>query len=232
MGDLERRYLPMNYSYVIKHSDLFPSVIGVTYKQFKYLLPKFSFALRIAEHKKAYKKPRIREVGGGRKAHLGTDRQKLFFILLYYKVYPTFRFAQAIFELDKKNIQYWKEFLEPVLFDALGYQLQLPEVKVNGVTGLLTVCPALRNCIIDASERPIHRPKDLKKQQHYYSGKKKRHTVKNQIAINPYTKRILTVSLTVEGKMHDKRLSQTDPTLLRAPPKAKVLGDLGYTLLI
>lgn len=218
----------MNYIYLLKHKELFPSVIGITYKQFELILPKFSSALRRAEHKKAYEKKRQRDVGGGRKPHLLTDRQKLFFILFYYKVYPTFRFAQAIFEFAKCNIQYWKEFLEPVLFEALGYELELPKVRVNGITGLLEVCPALREFITDATERPIRRPKNPKDQTKYYSGKKKKHTVKNQLIVSPRTKRILSVSATVEGKLHDKKLMEKDSTIYYAPPKARRLGDLGY----
>ncbi|MBM3283016.1 transposase family protein [Candidatus Gottesmanbacteria bacterium] len=218
----------MNYIYLLNHKELFPSVIGVTHRQFELLLPKFSYALRIAEHKKAYEKKRQREVGGGRKPTLKTDRQKLFFILFYYKVYPTFRFNQAIFEFDKRNTQIWKEFLEPVLFEALGHELELPERKINSMVGLITICPDLKQFIVDAAERPVRRPKDPKDQTKYYSGKKKRHTVKNQITISPKSKRILSVSLTVEGKLHDKKLFEKDPTVLRAPPKAKGLGDLGY----
>ncbi len=218
----------MNYIYLLKHKELFPSVIGITHKQFESILPKFSSALRRAEHKKAYEKERQREVGGGRKAKLSSDRQKLFFILFYYKVYPTFRFAQAIFEFDKSNIQVWKEFLEPILFNALGYELELPKVRVNGMTGLLEVCPVLREFIVDATERPVRRPKDPKRQTKYYSGKKKHHTVKNQLIINPKTNKILSVSKTVEGKLHDKKLMEEDKTIYYAPPKAKGLGDLGY----
>ncbi len=214
----------MNYLYIITHKELFPSVIGITFRQFEKLLYKFSAVLRVAEHQKAYAKKRLRAVGGGRKSKLGTDRQKLFFILFYYKVYPTFRFAQAVFMLDKKNIQQWKEFLESVLFQALGYELELPERQINGLTGLLTICPDLKEFIVDATERPIQRPKDNTLQRTYYSGKKKRHTVKNQLVVHPRNTRILTVSLTVEGKRHDKKLLETDPTLLRAPPNAYGLG--------
>lgn len=114
------------------------------------------------------------------------------------------------------------------MFEAVGYELELPMRQVSGITGLLTVCPALSEFIVDATERPIHRPRDCKTQEHYYSGKKKRHTVKNQITVHPRSKRILTVSKTVEGKRHDKKLAETDPSLLRAPPSACGLGDSGY----
>lgn len=172
----------MNYQYLLKHKELFPYAIGITYKQFELLLPKFSCALRKAEHKKAYEKERLRTPGGGRKPKLATDRQKLFFILFYYKVYPTFRLAQVLFELAYSNLYLWEEFLEPVLFEAIGYQLTLPKRRVNSFSGWLEVCPGLAEFIVDGSERPIRRPKDQEKQKKakkYYSGKKKHHTVKN-----------------------------------------------------
>ena len=68
----------MNYHYLLNHKDLFPYIIGITYKQFELILHKFSPALRSAEHKKAYAKKRLRIPGGGRKPTLKTDRQKLF----------------------------------------------------------------------------------------------------------------------------------------------------------
>jgi len=38
--------------------------------------------------------------------------------------------------------------------------------------------------ITDGTEQPIPRPKNKKKRKTYYSGKKKKHTVQNQITIN------------------------------------------------
>lgn len=218
----------MNLDYLTKHPDLFPSVIGITQTQFRSLLYRFSFALRSAQERKAYSKKRIRKPGGGRKPVLRTDAAKLFFILFYYKTYPTFRLAQAIFGLDKRNILAWKIFLESVLFAALGRQLVLPKRRINTMHGLLEVCPDLASCIVDATERPIRRPKDPEDQTRFYSGKKKRHTVKNQLVVHPHTHRILAVSKTVEGKRHDKKLLEDDAILSWVPPRATILGDSGY----
>lgn len=218
----------MNLDYLTKHPELFPSVIGITHTQFRSLLYRFSFALHTAENLRAYSKKRLRMPGGGRKPVFSTDAAKLFFILFYYKVYPTFRFAQAIFGLDKRNILSWKVFLEGVLFGALGRQLVLPKRRINTMHGLLDICPALASCIVDATERPIRRPKDPEDQTHFYSGKKKRHTVKNQLVVDPTTKRILAVSKTVEGKRHDKKLLEDDAILSWVPPRATILGDSGY----
>ena len=218
----------MDYLYLLNHKDLFPYIIGITYKQFEQILHKFSPALRVAEHEKAYSKKRLRIPGGGRKATLKTDRQKLFFILFYYKVYPTFRFAQCIFHLDKHNCLRWKEFLEPILFQALGFELKLPIIRVKCFSQWIEICPELKNHIVDASEREIQRPKDGTKQGFFYSGKKKKHTVKNQIRVSPSSRKILSVSETVEGKRHDKKLLEDDPLVLKIPPNSIVLGDSGY----
>lgn len=219
---------PMIYEYLLKHRELFQYAIGITAAQFYTLLPKFSAALRKAEHKKAWQRKRRREPGGGRKATLKSDAEKLLFILWYYKIYPTFRFAQVEFQFDKRNIQLWVWFLEAALFEALGYELALPKRKIRNHGEWLEVCPELSDFLVDATERQIQRPKDTKQQKHYYSGKKKHHTVKNQLFVSPITKKILAVSQTVEGKRHDKKLFLEDSTYTSIPPDAKGKADKAY----
>lgn len=216
------------YEYLKTHPELFPSVIGITYQQFQAILIKFSPKLNQAEEKRAWSKKRKRQPGGGRKATLETHAHKLFWILFYYKVYPTFRLAQVLFQLDKKNLNWWLRYLEPVLWQTLGHKLDLPVVKAKHLGMVIEVCPALKEFIVDCTERTINRPKDNEKQKHYYSGKKKRHTVKNQLVVNPRTKKILAISDTVEGKRHDKKIMEEDLLFSYCPPKSKGMGDLGY----
>lgn len=217
-----------NINYIIKKKDLFPTVIGISYYHFEKLLPKFSQALRIKQYSRIPDNKRRRRVGGGRKSNLGDDTGKLFFILFYYRHYPTLRFAQALFSLEDSHIHYWIHFLTSVLWEALGYQLNLPKARVNSLQGLYSTCPDLKEFIVDGTEREIERPKDKTKQKDYYSGKKKEHTVKNQIIIHPKKKRILYVSKTITGRIHDKKALIDDGILVFAPPKSKGLGDLGY----
>lgn len=218
----------MNYRYLLKHRELFQYTIGISYPQFEALLPTFTIALRRAESQKAYAKERQRVPGGGRKPTLKTDRQKLFFILFYYKTYPTFRYAQTLFWFDKRNIQLWVRSLEHVLFTAVGYQLHLPAVRVKHLDHWFAVCPALKEFLVDATERAIQRPEDPAYQERYYSGKKKHHSVKNQLMVHPRTKRILAVSDTVEGKRHDKKLLEDDPLYLKLPSGSTGMGDSAY----
>jgi len=217
-------------NYLLKHPSLFQYAVGITYPQFTDILPKFSQALRQAEYKRAYSFKRVREVGGGRKATLKSDLEKLFFILLYYKLYPTFRFAQAMFEFDKRNIQLWVRFLSPVLFSALGYELSLPirKRRVNRYEAWIEECPDLKQFLVDCTERSVQRPKDHKLQEKYYSGKKKHHSVKNQLLVSPRNTRILAISNTHPGTSHDKKLFEQDPLILKAPEESVAMADSGY----
>lgn len=217
-----------NYQYILTKKNLFQCLTGFTPSKFEKLLPKFVLALREMEYSRISRNQRIRKMGGGRKSKLTTDRQKLFFILFYYRHYPTMRLASAQFEIHHSNIHTWVHFLSQALANTLGYQLKLPEVRANTLGQLFTTCPALKEFIVDGTEREIQRPKNPDDQQKYYSGKKKRHTVKNQVVINPRTRRILSVSDTVEGKMHDHALLDQSHLLVKAPPGSRGLGDLGY----
>ena len=60
--------------------------------------------------------------------------------------------------------------------------------------------------IIDGVERPIQRPKNPERQRQFYSGKKKRHSIKNNLIIDRRTRKIKGLSTTCEGKKHDKRV--------------------------
>ena len=215
-------YLP----HLKKHPQSLQYLVGINYSQFKLLLPKFSLALRQTETS-WLKQPRLRAVGGGRKPTLQSDFEKLLSILFYYKVYPTFRFAAVLFDLDKRNCQIWVRRLETVLEQTVNYQLALPVRRVSHFRHWFEVCPQLREFIVDCSERQIQRPNKAN-QEFYYSGKKKYHTVKNQILVHPRSGKILAVSQTVEGKRHDKQVFVDDPVFFKLPPGARAVGDSAY----
>ena len=216
-----------NLSHLCTHPDVFQGVTGIKYSQFQELLTKFSPVLR--HHEQLWlKQPRLRLPGGGRKPTFKSDVERLFFILFYYKTYPTFRFASALFGIDKRNVQIWARRLESVLVATIGYELTLHTTRVRNFDHWFQICPRLQEFIVDCSERLIRRPKDKADWQFYYSGKKKRHTVKNQILVDPRYKRILSVSGTVEGKRHDKQLFEDSWIYTRIPRRAKALGDSAY----
>lgn len=57
--------------------------------------------------------------------------------------------------------------------------------------------------IVDSYEQAIQRPKDYQEQKKYYSGKQKRHTLKNQVIVMPSGQEIVDVVVGKPGATSD-----------------------------
>lgn len=218
----------INHQYLTRRSDLFSTVTGFTLPQFRELLDKFEKVYYQKQSDKIPEEQRKRKMGGGRKSLLGGIDGKLFFILFYYRNYPTLRFAQVLFEIEDSAIHRWTIFLSSVLKETLSYQIPLPDRQMRNFNDLYSIYPELAEYIVDGTDRSFERSKDNKTQELYYSGKKKRHTIKNQIFVNPRSKKIIYTTKTLPGSVHDKTALNDDGILDHAPPISCGLGDLGY----
>lgn len=203
------------------------SLTGLSPAAFKQLAVSFQkgYEQELEQAEGQREKPRQRQHGGGRKATLASIEDKLVFILFYFKFYPIQELLGFFFGLSQPQANYWVHTLTPALNKALGYEQQLPARKTQDVEQVLAQCPGLE-FIIDGTERPIQRPKDQQRQRDNYSGKKKRHTVKNNVISHKPTKKIKVLSPTVPGKKHDKKLA--DQEQYRFPAGSKLWKDTGF----
>jgi hypothetical protein len=208
---------------VLKQGRLLRSLTGLNRKAFEALLPGFEEAYERSQPVKA----RQRAIGGGRKAQLQTPCEKLFFILFYFKCYPTFDLAGILFNFDRSQAHEWMHRLQGVLEVALGENQVLPERKLHSVQEFLERFPSVERVMIDGTERPIARPKDPERQKTHYSGKKKRHTRKHLAGVDQ-KKRILVLSKAREGRVHDKRCHDEDDIAGSIPESIPIEVDLGF----
>jgi len=215
------------YNSIKTKPNIFKSFTGLTIDEFSKLLPSFGKAYEnhLAGLDKERQELRQRKRGAGRKAVLFTLSDKLLFILFYFKFYPIQEVQGYLFGIGQSQANEWIHFLTPVLNKALGYEKQLPARKMKDVKHVLEACPGLE-FIIDGTERPIQRPQDTKRQKENYSGKKKRHTIKNIVITDKRTKKIKALSDTKEGKMHDKKLM--DDWEIEFPAGSTVTKDTGF----
>lgn len=146
-------------------------------------------------------------------------------MLFYVRHYPVQRVQAVLFGMGQAQTWEWVHRLLPILEQALGQKCVLPFRKGATMADLLTACPGLEFWI-DATERPIQRPKDSDRQQPHYSGKKKRHTVKNTVVAPKQGRRILYLGKTGEGKRHDKPTAEDDLPPFSVGSWAG--GDSGY----
>lgn len=208
---------------VLNQDRLLRALTGLNRKAFDELLRTFSPVYE----QSCQTQPRQRAVGGGRKARLCGTQEKLFFILFYFKCYPTFDLAGIIFDLHRSQAHDWMHRLQPLLEATLGEKLVLPERKLDSLEAFLERFPGVKRVMIDGTERPIARPQNPEVQQANYSGKKKRHTRKHLAAVDE-TKRVLVLGKAREGKLHDKRLHDEEDIAQGVPDAIPIEVDLGF----
>lgn len=206
---------------------VFQTLTGLSRQAFLDLLPAFHRAEAHIQHQTQQRRatPRKRQIGGGRKPLLRSDAARLLFILFYFKIYPLQAVQALFFGMSQAQACEWIHRLTPVLNQALGFEQHLPARKAADVRQVLRQCPGLE-FIIDGTERPIQRPKDKQRQREFYSGKKKRHTVKNVLIGDRRTGKIKALSRTRSGKTSDKRTA--DEEQYRFPARSTLYKDTGF----
>ena len=217
----------ISYQKLKNKPSLFKSFTGLSLKAFDELLPAFrqAYGEDLEQRDGQREEPRQRGRGGGRKGALIEVEDKLVFILFYFRMYPVQVLQGFLFGMGQPQANEWIHRLAPILNLALGYEKQLPARQTREIEQVLAACPELE-FIIDGAERPVRRPKDKDKQRQRYSGKKKRHTVKNNVITEKRTGKVKVLSPTVEGKKHDKKLA--DEQDIPFPPGSKLWKDTGY----
>lgn len=169
---------------------------------------------------------RPRAYGAGSKGVLPRTADKLLFILFYFKSYPIQEVMGLFFGFSQQQASEWVGRLTPALNQALGYEKQLPARRAADLEKLLAEEPALREVLIDGTERPVRRPQDADRQKQDYSGKKKRHGKKNVVVSARHTRRLLFLSPTRPASEHDKKAS--DEAALRFPEGTFLYQDTGF----
>ena len=108
--------------------------------------------------------------------------------------------------------------------------LPIPQ-KIYKITKRLRTPQEVEECFpgflafIDSTEQQIPRPVDKNKRKMYYSGKKKKHTIKNQIMVNNRGY-ILHKIAHKKGKRHDYDIYKKNHPVI--PKQVVTVFDLGY----
>jgi hypothetical protein len=167
---------------------------------------------------------RQRAPGGGPRATLGTPEEKLFFLLVYFRHYPTQEFLGAQFGFGQPQANRWILRLTPLLKETLKRKRALPERRPSKLDQWLAESGSLK-LLLDGTERPIRRPKNPKQQKACYSGRKKRHTLKNVVLT--CQRAVQFLSPTAPGSQSDKRLAEPLERV-EVPPRSVVISDTGF----
>lgn len=201
---------------------------GLKLGEFEGILESFREGWEEFVQKEFLNKTRRRKFGGGRRASgfaarravLGTIEDKLLFILTYTRVYPLMFVQGMMFRLAESNVCLWVHRLLPLLDKAMGKMHRLP-ARQRGKTlqEVLDEFPELKETgiLVDGTERATRRLKDQQKQKERYSGKKKRHCIKNIVISRTDNNQIVYLGKTQSGSVHDKVCLEEEDLRCRSP---------------
>jgi hypothetical protein len=158
----------------------------------------------------------------GRNYKIKTLEDKMLCLLIYYRSYINMVFLGMLFDIDDSNVVRLFQKLEKMIAPHFALQkLIKKEIEKDELLELL----------VDVSETPIQRPSGKSAKKEYFSGKKKKHTVKYEIIRNKKTGKIVSISKIYYGKMHDFKIrKQENKRGNRIPDKhnVQIYVDSGY----
>ncbi len=201
--------MSLNFKIVSKKPIVFSRLTGVSLELFGKILEGVT-PLFEEKTQEVYKKQ-------GRHHKLAMP-ERIMCVLMYYRCYMTHEFLGCLFGIHQSQMTRLIGQIRPLLADFIALKTFKREVSKEESDQLVSAI------IVDATEQPIERPTGDANQKPYYSGKKKRHTIKTEIRV---TKEgcITHVSKSVPGSVHDLTLHKSEPAL---PTEARGLLDSGY----
>jgi DDE superfamily endonuclease len=217
---------------LIQYPRAFRGLTGMTPAEFERLLNAFLTAadrLRRASRTTRRGQPRRRAAGAGH-PHRHDSRHRLLLALVWLRVYPTYELLGFFFGLHKRNAQLNVRDALTVLDTLDDFPFDRPSrdrQTLGSLSGVMAAFPAVR-ALIDSKEQRVNRPQGYDAQKPYYSGKKKAHTVKTQVVVDPCG-RIEAVSDSVPGGAnHDLPLLCGSGVLEQLAAGEGAMVDKGY----
>src|SRR3954453_8791665 len=178
-----------SYERLSKKPLLFKSFTGLTVQEFDDIYDK-----EIAKRYDKYELKRLSKIKDSRERKTGAGRpfklnlkDRFLMLLVYYRLYITYTLADFLFDLDQSNICSRDiQKIEPLIRNSLPIPQKIYSIAKRFRTPdeVEKYFPAGFLVFIDSTEQQISRPKNKRKRKTYYSGKKKRHTIKNQLVVN------------------------------------------------
>ena len=219
----------MRYRSLSQHPTIFLKMTGLRLGEFDQLASELLPIFGEAERQRLERPNRKRGEGGGRHSAL-EERDQLLLVVVWLRQYPIHEVLGYLFGVHPPTVGRYLAHWLPVLEQAGRDTMRMPDPgrkRRRNLDALLADTPELV-LVIDSFEQKIQRPKDKTKRDAYYSGKKKTHTLKSQIAVDETTGAIADVSESVPGPTADLKLLECSKLLERLPEGVGGLGDSAY----
>jgi hypothetical protein len=217
------------YDNLRRYSTVFLKMTGLRLNEFASLLDDMLPRLAEAEQRRLRREIRQRAVGGGRHADLA-PRDQILMAVIWLRQYPTNEVLGFLFGVSDSTASRILSRLVPLLEASGKDTMRMPDPgrkHRKELDALLKETPELA-VIIDTFEQRVQRCKDRKDADAHYSGKKKQHTLKPQVAVDEDDGTVCDVGESVVGPTADLTLLKQSGLLNRLPDGVGAIGDLAY----
>lgn len=216
-------------AWLTRHPAVFRALTGIGVAEYRQIVRELAGPYAAAERRRLARPGRRRAIGGGRQFALAMADQVLLTVV-WLRQYPTFPVLGYLFGLDDRPASRTVARLLPLLEAGGRDSMRLPDPGPRhrrDLPQLLKNTPGLL-VLVDTFEQRVQRPAGHEAQQRWYSGKKKCHTIKSQIAVEGATGQIVDVGESVPGPEADIAVLKGSGLLGRLPPGTGIVGDSAY----
>ena len=217
----------MSYARLSRKPLLFRSFTGLEIAEFDIISKEIESKYYEHERKRLSNRKRKRDVGAGRPFKLKV-KERFVMLLVYYRLYITYTLSGFLFDLDQSNVYRDISMLEPLIKLCVPLPKKLYKLTRRRARTIDEVeeeyFPGFK-AFVDSTEQEIPRPKNKKRKKSYYSGKKKKHTVKTQYMVNSEGL-ILHKTEHKKGRKHDYDIFKNKHPI--TPLRVENVFDLGY----
>ena len=217
------------YDTLRRYPSVFVTMTGLRLHEFDQLVVDMLPVLTQATTERLQRPDRRRAVGGGRHADR-TRTNQLLLTVVWLRQYPTNEALGFLFGVSDSTASRVIARVLPLLEAAGKDGMRMPDPgrkRRKELDQLLDETPALA-VIIDTFEQRVQRHKNRSTADTYFSGKKKQHTLKSQVAVDEETGEICDVAESVEGPTADITLLKDTNLLAQLPQGVGAIGDLAY----
>jgi hypothetical protein len=219
----------MRYIHLTQHPNVFYAVTGLRVTEFDELLADVLPGYAPSEQERLNRADRQRAIGAGHPFEL-SERDHILLTVVWLRVYPTHEVLGYLFGVSDSTVSRLIGRGLPRLEQAGRDTMRMPDPgkkRRRSWDDLLRDTPELA-VVIDRFEQRVQRPRDRDEADGYYSGKKKQHTLKSQVAVDETTGQVVDISDSVPGPTADVNLLAQSRLRDRLPSGVGGLGDLAY----
>lgn len=235
----------LRYYQLKVHPNVLHSLTGLRPSEFEQLVSDIAPLFWASEKRRLLlKKPqeaRKRELGGGHPFSLPMQEQ-LLLTVVWLRQYPTYEVLGFLFGVTHSTVSRLLKRTMPLLSKAGRDTMRMPDPgrkHRRSFSQLLCDLPEFA-VVIDTFEQEVRAPQTRsaptpqqrkekqKEADSWYSGKKKKHTIKAQVGVDLHTGAICDVGQSARGPTADMKLLKKSKLMKKLPEGVGGEGDLAY----